>query len=270
MKNKIFVPTDFTKAATHAIRQAVIIAKRAGSSVTLFHVLEDKSVPAEEVRLKLNQEADTIRETTGVACEVLMKEGNVLELITYMVCERDYDLMVIGTHGFSGIRQKIFGADILKLVAKVPIPVMVLQEDSRLVEDFKCIVLPVASHENFRQAVEAVLLFAAIYDVEVHLYSIHKPGFEWPMQLLNNIEETTRKFEELGVRMIRIKEDQDDFSQGYAKQTLRYARSIGADTMWMMSVASQEYYYMAKVYQEAMLLNEYHLPVVCAGGGSCD
>jgi DhnA family fructose-bisphosphate aldolase class Ia len=70
--------------------------------------------------------------------------------------------------------------------------------------------------------------------------------------------------------MIRIKEDQDDFSQGYAKQTLRYARSIGADTMWMMSVASQEYYYMAKVYQEAMLLNEYHLPVVCAGGGSCD
>ncbi len=146
---------------------------------------------------------------------------------------------------------------------------LVVQEDSPLVESFRKIVLPFGSHDTFRFAVDAVLLFAAIYDVEVHLYSIYKPGFEWPVQMLANIEETIKKFEERGVRMIRIKEEQDGFSQGYARQTLQYAQKNGADILAMMSVASEEYYYMSKSYKEAILLNEFHLPVLCAGGEGC-
>ncbi|MCX6303994.1 MAG: universal stress protein [Bacteroidetes bacterium] len=268
MKKKIIVPTDFTKAAIQAIKQAVAIAMKADASVTLFHVIDDNAATLEETRDRLTAEAESISKNNGISCEVLIKEGSVFDMIANTVCEKDYDLMVIGTHGATGIRQKLFGADILKLVARVPVPVLVVQEDSPLVETFSRIVLPVGSHDNFHQAVNAVLLFAGIYDVEVHLYSIHKPGFDWPLQMLTNIEESTRKFEERGVRMIRIKEEQTDFSPGYARQTLRYARSIGADTMWMMSVASQEYYYMAKAYKEAMLLNDAHLPVLCAGGGA--
>jgi nucleotide-binding universal stress UspA family protein len=265
MKNTIIVPTDFTRAANQAIRQAVAIAKKAGSSVTLFHVLDDDASSAETTRERLTKEAQTIEQNTGVMCDAKFGEGNIFDIIPRLACEQDYDLMVIGTHGIQGIRQMIFGADILKLVAKVAIPVLVIQEDSPLVDTFQKIVLPVGSHDTFMLAVDAVILFASIYDIEVHLYSIYKPGFEWPMQMLTNIEEAKQRFEEKGVRYVRIKEEQDDFSQGYARQTLKYARSIGAETMWMMSVASEEYYYMAKAYKEAMLLNEFHLPVLCVG-----
>jgi nucleotide-binding universal stress UspA family protein len=267
MKNKIIVPTDFTGAANQAIRQALVIAKRAGSCVTLFHVSDGKSPSAAEVKKRLKREAERISLEGGVMCEALILEGNVVDMIVQTVCEKDYDLMVIGTHGASGIRQKLFGADILKLVARVPVPVLVVQEDSPLAVTFDKIVVPVSSHHHFREAVGVILLIAGLFDVEVHLYSIHKPGFEWTPQMLTNIEEVTVEFEKRGIRMVRIKEEQNDSSLGYARQTLRYAQTIGAEAIWMISVASEEHYYMAKAYKEAMLLNEYRIPVLCDGGG---
>jgi nucleotide-binding universal stress UspA family protein len=269
MNHKIIVPTDFTKAASQAIKQAAAIAGKAGASLTLLHVLDDPSVSAEVVMEKMNREVEITVQKTGITCDAMVQEGDIFHTIPAAVCERDFDLMVIGTHGIQGIRQMIFGADIAKLIAKIPIPVLVVQEDSPLIETFSKIVLPVGSHDTFMHAVDAVLFIAAIYDVEVHLYSIYKPGTDWPMQMLQNIEDTRQKFQEKGVRMIRVKEEQNDHSPGYARQTLKYARTIGADTIWMMSVPSQDYHYMAKAYKETLLLNEFHLPVLCAGGGGC-
>ena len=266
MKSKIIVPTDLTEAAGRAIKQAAAIAQKAKTDLTLLHVLNDKSPSSEETGKILSSETETIRSQTGVNCEILIKPGNIFEVIPYVTCEHDYDLMVIGTHGIQGIKQMMFGANILKLVSKIPIPVLVVQENSPLIENFRKIILPVSSHEAFGMAVESVLLFAGIYDPEVHLYSIHKAGFDWPEQLLNNLEEAGRQFEKNKVKMIRVKEDQNVYSLGYAKQTLNYAHSEGADLICMMSLPSKEYYYFAQSDKETMLLNDYHLPILCSGG----
>jgi len=268
MKHRIIVPTDFTGAASQAIRQAAVIAKKAGSAVTLLHVIENKPGAKEVALEKLKTEAENITRSDGIPCDVCVKEGSIFDVIPHSVCEKDFDLMVIGTHGYMGIRQKIFGADIVKLIAKVPVPVLVVQENSPLVESFTRIVLPIGSHEQYRLAVDAVLLFAGIYDVEVHLYSIDRPGFEWSKHMLANIEEATQLLTEKGVKLVRIREEQKSPSLGYARQTLDYAHAIGAESLWMMSVASGEYEYMSKAYKETMVLNEFALPVLCAGGGS--
>jgi nucleotide-binding universal stress UspA family protein len=270
MKHKIIVPTDFTQAAGQAVSQAVVIARQAAASVTLFHVVDGKSGSADEIRARLAAQAEGIARDEGVACDVLVSTGNVLEMICLAVCEKDYDMMVIGTHGFRGIWQKLFGTDILKLVSRVPVPVLVVQQDSPLIRTFGKIVLPVGSHDHFNQAVEAILLLAGFFETEVHLYSVQKPGFEWSKHLLANIAETTERFEKQGVRMIRVKEEQDGFSMGYARQTLRYTSSVGADILVMMSAASQENGNFEKVYKETLLLNEDRIPVFCAGGGAAD
>ena len=271
MKNKIIVPTDLTNAAGQAIKQATAIARKARTNLTLLHVLNDKSPSAEETRKLLAIEAENIQAQSGIHCDFLVKEGNIFEVIPYVASEHDYDLMVIGTHGIRGIRQMLFGANILKLVSKIPMPVLVVQENSPLIENFSKILLPVSSHKSFRSVLESTLLFAGIYAPEIHLYSIHKAGFDWPEQILINIEEASRQFESGKVKMIRIKEDQNVYSLGYAKQTLKYAVSAGVDVICMMSVSSKEYYYFAQSDKETLLLNEYHIPVLCAGGISpCD
>ena len=127
--------------------------------------------------------------------------------------------------------------------------------------------MPVSSHDTFNESVNAVLLIAETFKPEVHLYSIHKPGFDWPEQMFTNIENATQIFNSENVKMIRVKEDQNVYSLGYAKQTLKYANSVGADLICMMSASSKEYYYFAPSDKETMLLNEYQLPILCAGGG---
>jgi nucleotide-binding universal stress UspA family protein len=268
MKNKIIVPTDLTQAAQQAISQATAIARKTGSSITLVHVLDSKSASQEEVKQALDAEADSITKNSGITCDVLIIEGNLFDVIAYVAGEKDYDLMVIGTHGIKGIKQMLFGANILKLVVRIPIPVLVVQEESPLIESFHKVVLPVSSHESFRSAVEAILLYAGFYDLEVHLYSIHKAGFVWSDQMLKNIEEATLQLQTNGVRMIRVKEEQQVYSMGFAKQTVIYAQSIGADVLWMISVPTEEHYYFAQSDKETMLLNESHIPVLCTGGGT--
>ena len=133
MKNKIIVPTDFTDAANQAIAQAIVISRKAGSTLTLFHVISSRDELA-DAGTKLNTKADSIRHNEGISCDVLIREGNLFDAIPQAVCEKDYDLMLIGTHGLQGIRQRVFGADILKLISRIQIPVMVVQEASPLVE----------------------------------------------------------------------------------------------------------------------------------------
>jgi len=267
MKKKIVVPTDLTETANQAIRQATVIARKAQAKLVLLHILDNKSPSATEVEKTLNIQVNNIRKQTGLDCEIILKEGSVFDVIPFVGREKDYDLMVIGTHGIKGFRQMLMGADILKLVAKVSIPVLVVQEKAVLIEDFRRIILPVSSHESFLPAIEALLFFAGIYNIEVHLYSIHKAGFEWPKQLLLNIDDTIKQFEAKGIQFKRIKEDQTSYSMGYAKQTLKYAESIHADYICIMSVPSKEYYYFAQSDKETLLLNESNIPILFTGGG---
>jgi nucleotide-binding universal stress UspA family protein len=269
MKNKIIVPTDLTNAAQQAIRQATVIARKTNSSVTLMHVMDSKSSALDLVQQSLETEADSIIKNAGVNCDVLIKDGNLFDVISYVACEKDYDLMVIGTHGIRGIKQMLFGADILKLVVRIPFPVIVVQETSQLIESFHKIVLPVSSHDTFLSAMETILYYAGIYNTEIHLYSIYKAGFAWSDQMLRNIEEATRLIQSKGIPMIRVKEEQQVYSMGYAKQTVKYAQSIGADALCMISIPTEENYYFAQSDKETMLLNDFHIPVICTGGGSC-
>ena len=263
MNKPVLVPTDLTDVASKAIRQAEIIAKKAGTSVSLLHVLNDKSPSLIEVEDLLTKEGAEVKAATGKECEILIKEGSIFEIIPQVSCDHGYVLMVIGTHGVHGFRQHFLGADILKLVNRVHIPALVVQKHSPLIENFRILVMPVSSHPDFSREINAVLLFAKLFDTEIHLYSIYKPGYEWSEQLLKNIEEATKTFESQGVRMKRVKEDQSVYSQGYARQTLLYAGSARADLISMISTLSEDYYHFATADKELLLLNEHHLPVLC-------
>jgi hypothetical protein len=66
--------------------------------------------------------------------------------------------------------------------------------------------------------------------------------------------------------MVRIKEEQNVYSLGFAKQTINYSNSVDADAICIISPSSEEYYYFAPSDKETLLLNEYKIPILCAGG----
>jgi nucleotide-binding universal stress UspA family protein len=156
------------------------------------------------------------------------------------------------------------GADILRIITKVPVPVLVVQSTSPFRKSFSKIVLPVATHLAYEIILQAVVLIGKLFNSEVHIYSIERPGFEWPEQLKRNLEKTKVIFEEHEIRHIRINEKQTVLSVGFARQTLQYAQKIGADMIAMMSVSSEEYHYFAQQDKENLLTNEPGIPVLCA------
>jgi hypothetical protein len=172
--------------------------------------------------------------------------------------------MIIGTHGVRGLKQKLLGADILKLINKVPIPSLIVQDVSPLKENFERIVLPVASHESYINVIKAACFFARYYGSEVHIYSIEKPGYEWPEAMKKNVEAAKTAFDDRNVKYVRTREKQTVLSIGYARQTLKYAESIQADMVAIMSVPSDEYFYFAQQDKENLLTSELGIPVLCA------
>jgi nucleotide-binding universal stress UspA family protein len=260
--NKILVPSDFSDASHAAVDLAATIAKKSDLGLALLHIQNGKKVEDSEDQMVNIIESLKIKHRLDG--DFIIKKGNIFSDIPRVACEECYRLMVIGSHGFKGIREKFFGADILKLIKSIPIPVVVTQKNYIEPEHgIKNIVLPAASHEDFERIIRATALIAGMFDAKVHIYTIDKPGQEWPDRLKSNIEKAKEIFDAKKIRYIRVKEQATTYSVGYSRQTLQYAERTGADLISLMSMPTREFHYFADSDKEQLLTNEAGIPVLC-------
>ncbi len=261
-ENKILVPVDFSQVNDKSLAYASMLAKRGNMNMTLLHVETGKPDGTEENNLK--SMAESILKKNGIDCDYVIRKGNIFTEIPVEANNMKYRLMVIGSHGIKGIREKITGADILKLVKMIPIPAIIIQKDYKIPEEgIKTIVFPASSHDFYKYIINAAILLASLYKSKVHLYTVNKPGTEWPEELKVNIELAKQLFEDNNIDFVRVNEDQASFSAGYSKQILQYANKVSADLIAMISVQSKEYYHIADSDKEAMLTNNHCIPVLC-------
>lgn len=266
---KIIVPVDFTVASEQATAQAIIIARKTGNPVRLIHItgngLSGMKNP-EEILIedKLNKLAGQVIHE-GIRCDYITAHGNIFDEIPVIANHTDNYMLVIGTHGIQGLKQKMFGADILRIVRKVSIPCLVVQEKC-VSNNFNPIVFPVGGHEGFRRLIEDTAAMATLFGAEVHIYSIVRKGEQDSEKIIENTLLAEKIFNERSVTYRRIKEDPTIVSVGYARQTLEYAHRNSAGLISIMSVKSDEHYYFAQADKETMINNAYNIPVMCASG----
>ena len=266
---KIIVPVDFTTASGKAIALAMVIAKRAHCSITIFHVLNNDSplkrkTEPSEVEDKLQALADKVG-NEGINCQTVIANGNIFDEIPAIANQPENYMLVIGTHGVHGIKQILLGADILNIVRHISIPCMIVQEDF-VYEKLNPIVFPVGAHSGFRQLIDATAMMARLFDAEVHIYSVSRVGEQMSDKIKQNILLAEQVFDEKSITYKRVKDDSTIVSVGYAKQTIQYANSVGAGMIAIMSVKSAEHYYFAQADKENMINNPHNIPVMCLNG----
>ena len=266
---RIIVPTDFSTAADQAIVQAVAIARKAGVSLTLLHVMNPGSSAGSKsdiavVESELQKQVEKI-ENEGVRCNYSVTTGSIFHAIPEISNHPENYMLVIGTHGIQGLKQKMFGADILKLVRKISIPCLIVQEACSC-NQFSPIVFPVGGHEGFRQLIEATAMMAGLFEAEVHIYAVERKGDPATAKIRENILLAEKIFTERSIPHQCIKEASNIISVGYARQTLQYANATGAGLISMMSVKSEEHYYIAQADKETMINNAFNIPVLCISG----
>ena len=137
---KILFATDFSEGSRSALPYAVDIATRNGAKIFAVHVIFDLAkaagwyVPhtsAEEVYADLEKSARKELEKTFAEdmrkfkdYELVLLRGTPYEEITKFAQENNIDLIVLATHGRTGIDRLLFGSTAEQVVRYAPCPVL--------------------------------------------------------------------------------------------------------------------------------------------------
>jgi len=132
LKNILFA-TDFSLAANVAAPFAVHMAKRYGAKVYGVYVNQGENygrflpaawVPDPMERQTGEQTQRLHEQLEGVEHEVVICYGNVWEMISRLIKEKDIDLVVAGTHGRTGLGKVLLGSVAEQILRQAPCPVL--------------------------------------------------------------------------------------------------------------------------------------------------
>ncbi len=142
---RILVPIDFSEYSKGALRYAVAFARTVRAELTLVYVVEPAIYPADfsfgqvalpnvEVELRDRGETELQElakiETQGtVPVTTLVRTGKPFLEICTLAEERQIDLIIIATHGHTGVEHLLFGGTAEKVVRKAPCNVLVVRPE---------------------------------------------------------------------------------------------------------------------------------------------
>jgi nucleotide-binding universal stress UspA family protein len=133
----ILHPTDFSGSSSEAFAVAAVLARDYGARLVLLHVMKqptqadgmglvpfDPEMYRDELQDKLDQLA--VR-APGVQLEQRLAQGSTVPAILEAAQQTQCDLIVMGAHGWSGLRRLLMGSVAEAVVRKAPCPVLTIQ-----------------------------------------------------------------------------------------------------------------------------------------------
>ncbi|WP_447978863.1 universal stress protein [Candidatus Nitrospira bockiana] len=136
---RILLATDFSACARRALDQAVFFARAYGASLTLLHVLEllpesgltregDEYLERRRVngRDRLEETVRTVM-APEIAIDRRLEEGIPSERITAAADDIQADLVVVGTHGRTGLDHILLGSTAERVVKRASCPVLTIR-----------------------------------------------------------------------------------------------------------------------------------------------
>jgi universal stress protein A len=137
---RILVPIDFSKISQKALEYAVPLAKQFEAKITLLHAIEPRPYPmdltyvpmGEGFPIKpLEKELNKLAKNTiepQLSKEVIVRVGTAFEVITNVARDCKADLIVITTHGHTGLKHVFMGSTAERVVRHAPCPVFVVRK----------------------------------------------------------------------------------------------------------------------------------------------
>ena len=207
---KILVPTDFSEHASYATEVAAQIAKQYDEEIYLLHILDIETyggtggesvqdIPEGLFLLKLAQKRfDELLKKPylkGVKIVDAIQFETTYKNITEQAEKHNIDLIVMGTHGVSGVKEFFVGSNTEKVVRMAHCPVLSIK----------------ARHENFsmkdvvfasnfeKEAYEAFPHFESLFSTfksRIHLLCVSSPNhFNNTVDAEQNMQEFANRFQ---------------------------------------------------------------------------
>lgn len=138
---KILVPVDLSSFSANAVAHAARLAGE-GGSMTLLTVVSDVlpyfdffpiEYPSTDYFEAMKQKAESelgalaTANAPGVKAEIVVRRGYPAAEISRMAKEEAFDLIVMATHGHSGLEHALLGSITEKVLRKAHCPVLVVR-----------------------------------------------------------------------------------------------------------------------------------------------
>ncbi len=141
----ILLPTDFSECGNFALSYAASLARTFGASILCVHVIEpmvptvgysgiSEPLPIADIADQLEDSAERelpkfaeSGECAGLAVEELIVHGEAASEIVRVAKERSVDLIVVSSHGRTGLGRILFGSTAEAIVRHAPCPVLVVK-----------------------------------------------------------------------------------------------------------------------------------------------
>jgi nucleotide-binding universal stress UspA family protein len=146
MSTHILVATDFSSDADGALNAAIEVARRDGGRIELLHVFPSGSIvlpppldvltlPPGKANLAFIDEGLALRAArvrdVGVPVETHVRNGAPAQEIVAAARELHVDLIVVGSHGTSGVADILIGSVAARVVRHAPCPILVIPRSPR-------------------------------------------------------------------------------------------------------------------------------------------
>lgn len=144
MINRILVPIDFSDYSKNALKYAADFARIFKAKIFLIYVIEPVIYPADfsigqvtiptpdvDMNARAQSELDNLAKSfveSSLEVETIIKSGKPFVEINETASEKDIDLIIIASHGHTGVEHLLFGSTAEKVVRKAPCPVLTIRE----------------------------------------------------------------------------------------------------------------------------------------------
>lgn len=137
---KILVPTDFSPDSDRLVQYAVMTAKQFGAKILLFHAIEpfpytttdafmvvDNSEALRSIADSLLKNSAALLKKKGVQVQASMSIGSPAREIVMKAEREKVDLIIMGTHGRTGMEHVLLGSVAEKVVRLSRCPVLTIR-----------------------------------------------------------------------------------------------------------------------------------------------
>jgi universal stress protein A len=135
--SRILVPVDFSEPSELALSHACSLAQAHGATITLSHVGEplhpdwffDTTILQREIIENAEKHLRELAEKygAGLQAKTEMRFGHPVETIVLSAQKMKADVIVIGTHGRTGVKHALLGSVAERVARQAPCPVLIVR-----------------------------------------------------------------------------------------------------------------------------------------------
>jgi len=140
---RLLVPTDFSKTSLAAVRRAKTFARRFDAEVVLLHVIEKAPFISDMGNIAIAMSDKEMAERASIELNVLARReldaqtsfetkvsfGRPFQEINETAKRLKADLIVISTHGYTGLKHTLLGSTAERVVRHAPCDVLVVRSN---------------------------------------------------------------------------------------------------------------------------------------------